>query len=233
MYVKSARFYDRMMSFYDYGRRHADLQTKISALLPNARTLLECACGTGRYLELFARDYEVAGLDIDETMVEISRKRCPQARIVRADMADFKFGRQFDVVACLFRSIGFVKTVKRMRASIANMVRHLNTGGLLLLEPYFTPEQHWHNHLVLNTVEDNEGKLAWMYVQKNVRGKCVSVIHHLVGDTQDVHHFTERDVLGLFTSEEYEAALRDAGVEILDRPSGPGTGVYLCRKLAV
>jgi ubiquinone/menaquinone biosynthesis C-methylase UbiE len=231
MHSRSARIYDRMMHFYDWKTRYAKLRNVIKELLPEARTALECCCGTGRYLELFAQDFESTGFDIDPVMVEQCRARCTQSQVVVADMEDFDLGRQFDVVVCLCRSIAFTQTVARMRAVLIRMTRHLRSGGLLLVQPYFTPGQYWTDYPTLNTVEDSEGKIAWMYVSKRRGNLSDAETHYLVGDNEKVEHFTERHVLGLFTSDEYESALRDAGVEIIDRPELPADGVYLCRKV--
>ncbi len=58
-------------------------------------------------------------------------------------MLDFDLKRQFDAVTCLFSSIGYVKTKSRLGKAIRNISRHLLPGGVLLIEPWFTPEQ-WH-----------------------------------------------------------------------------------------
>jgi ubiquinone/menaquinone biosynthesis C-methylase UbiE len=231
MYTRSAQYYDRVMNFYNYNPPYERILAMIRENLPEAQSFLECACGTGLYLELFAKDFETTGIDISEEMLEICRVRCPRSHLEKADMVAFDLGRQYDVVACLFRGIGFVLTVDRMRSALSCMARHLPKGGLLLIEPNFTPEQHWDNRITLDTVQDNYGKIARMYVTK-ARGNIQDYdVHYLIGTSENVEHFTERYVSGLFTSEEYESGLRDAGVEILSRPPLPGTGVYLCRKL--
>ena len=220
-----------MFHFYDWDTRQATLLRAIRAHSPRASTLLDCGCGTGRYLELFARDFETTGFDIDKTMVQISSERSPRSTVLQADMTDFEVGRQFDVVACLFRSIGYVQTLERMQTSVACMSRHVVSSGLLLLEPYFTPEEYWVDQVTLNTARDEDGALAWMYVSRREERLSILETHYLAGSASDgVVHFTEMHVLGLFTKEEYESALHDAGLEILARPTVPGNGAYVCRK---
>ena len=221
-----------MFHFYDWDTRQAALRRAIRAHVPHASTLLVCGCGTGRYLELFARDFETTGFDIDENMVRISSERSPNSTVFQADMSDFDVGRQFDVVACLFRSIAYVQALERMQASVACMSRHLVANGLFLLEPYVTPEEYWVDKVTLNTAKDEDGALAWMYVSRREDRLSILETHYLVGSSSDgVAHFTETHVMGLFTREEYESVLRDAGLEILTRPTSPGNGVYVCRKV--
>ena len=66
------------------------------------------ACGTGRHVELLRKRYEVEGLDISGEMLEAARARCPGVVFHQADMRTFALGRRFDVVTCLFGSIGYV-----------------------------------------------------------------------------------------------------------------------------
>ena len=220
-----------MFHFYDWDTRQATLLRAIRAHSPHASTFLDCGCGTGRYLELFARDFETTGFDIDENMVRISSERSPRSTVLQADLTDFEVGRQFDVVACLFRSIGYVQTLERMQTTVACMSRHVVPNGLLLVEPYFTPEEYWVDQVTLNTVEDEDGALAWMYVSRREERLSILETHYLAGSGSDgVAHFTETHVLGLFTKDEYEFALHDAGLEVLARPRVPGDGAYVCRK---
>ena len=53
-----------------------------------------------------------------------------------ADMTSFDLGRRFDVVTCLFSSIGYVGTAERLDQAIATMAAHLEPGGTLIVEPW-------------------------------------------------------------------------------------------------
>ena len=113
-------------------RRCASIQATLDAQAPRARSLLDVGCGTGRHLELLRERYEVEGLDINPTMLEAARERCPDVTFHEADMADFDLGSRFDVVMCLFSSIGYVRTEARLRSAVLCMRRHLNPGGFCL-----------------------------------------------------------------------------------------------------
>ncbi len=62
-------------------------------------------------------------------------------------MLDFELGKQFDVVTCLFSSIGYVQTVPNLRRAIQNMSDHLKPGGVLMIEPWFSRTQFLPNHV--------------------------------------------------------------------------------------
>lgn len=135
MFTKSARFYDAIYSWKDYPAEAQKLRSLIRQRNPQARTLLDVACGTGKHLELLREDFEVEGLDLDDDMLAIARERLPGVPLHHGSFSDFELGRTFDVVTCLFSSIGYAQTEANLRLAIAAMARHLSPGGVLIVEP--------------------------------------------------------------------------------------------------
>jgi SAM-dependent methyltransferase len=231
MYDKSASYYDRLnASFYDWQGHHERYAAIIQRHRPSARTLLDLGCGTGQYLQLFGRDLETTGLDLDERMLEVCRQRCPGAVLHRADMADFQLDTRFDVVVCLFGSISYVKTLDRLRSTIRCMASHLHPGGLVLIDPYLGPEEFRTGYVRLNTVEDEQEKILWMYTPKREGRIAIHDIHYLVGTPEEVRHFTEHHEQGLFSAAEYAKAIEDARLALLELPSDESGGAYVAAK---
>ena len=54
-----------------------ELHALIRARRPGAASLLDVACGTGAHLEHLHRHYEVAGVDMSRSMLEVARNRLP------------------------------------------------------------------------------------------------------------------------------------------------------------
>src|SRR5919199_589582 len=102
--------------------------------------LLDVACGTGLHLSYLTQHFQVEGLDLDEQLLAIARQRSPDIPLHHADMTDFNLGRTFDIVTCLFSAIGYVKTLPNLSRAVQCMVQHLSGGGVLLIEPWPTPE---------------------------------------------------------------------------------------------
>jgi SAM-dependent methyltransferase len=212
MYTRSERLYDRLYAFKDYETAGDRLHRLVQARRPGARRLLDVACGTGRHMEVLRRHYEVEGVDLNPALLDIARERLGDVPLHEADMTDFDLARRFDVVACLFSSIAYVRTVERMRLAIAAMARHLAPGGLLLVEPWFSAETYWTDRITANFVDDPDMKIAWMYASERRDDLSVLDIHYLVGTPAGVDSFNEVHELGLFSADAHAAAMRDAGL---------------------
>ena len=141
MFSKSAAYYDVIYSFKDY---QAEAETLAAVIRENLRSggnrLLDVACGTGQHITYLKKHFAVEGLDISEELLTVARQRNPLVPFHHGDMIDFDLGRRFDVVTCLFSSIGYVRTIENLTQAVCCMARHLVPGGVTLIEPWFTPD---------------------------------------------------------------------------------------------
>jgi SAM-dependent methyltransferase len=228
VFSRSARLYDAIYaSIRDYPREAAELDRLIQERRPGARTLLDVACGTGAHLEHLG-GYEVEGVDLDPEMLAVARKRLPGVPFHEADMVAFDLGKRFDAVVCMFSSIGYVRTEERLRSAILSMARHLEPGGVLVVEPWLTPEAWQDGHVGAVFVDEPELKIARINASEREGNLSMFEFEYLVGTPEGVKHFTERHELGLFTVEDYVGAFRAAGLEADHDPEGPmGRGLYV------
>jgi SAM-dependent methyltransferase len=228
VFRRSARLYDAVYaSIRDYPREAAELDRLIQERRPGARTLLDVACGTGAHLEHLT-GYEVEGLDLDPEMLAVARERLPNVPLHEGDMADFDLGKRFDAVVCMFSSIGYVRTAERLRSAVASMARHLEPGGVLVVEPWLSPEVWVDRHVGAVFVDQPELKIARMNVGEREGNLSIFEFEYLVGTPNGLERFNERHELGLFTVEQYLEAFRAAGLEVDHDPEGPmGRGLYI------
>lgn len=231
MFGRSADIYDLVYSFKDYESETERLHALIQERVPGASTLLDVACGTGKHLELFAHRYEVEGIDLDEGLLDVARTRLGDVPLHAADMTSFSLGRTFDVVTCLFSSIGYVGTLERLNEAVRAMAAHLEPGGILVVEPWLTPEvwQVGRPHLLV--VDEPDLKIARMNVSGREGRLAIMEFVYLVGGPDGIEHFTERHEAALFTDDEYRQAFSLAGLSVEHDAEGPiGRGLYLGRR---
>jgi SAM-dependent methyltransferase len=220
MYTKSARYYDKLYAFKDYGKASYKLHKIIQARHPSAITLLDVACGTAKHIERLREHYDVEGLDLNPEFLEIARARVPDVPLHVGDMTNFALGRRFDVVSCLFSSIAYVKTVENLQRTLQCFVQHLNPGGLAIVESWFTPETYLTGTITANFVNDPDLKISWMYNSHRLDRVANHDIHYMVGTLAGIEQFSETHELGLFTREEYERAFTDVGLTVEYDPVG-------------
>ncbi|GAA2719549.1 MULTISPECIES: class I SAM-dependent methyltransferase [Streptomyces] len=193
-------------------------------LAPAADSLLDVACGTGAHLGPFARIFSTAeGLEIAAPMRELAARRWPELTVHEGDMRKFDLGRRYDVVTCMFCAIGYLGSVPDMRSAVAAMARHLNPSGVLVVEPWWFPEQFTEGHVAGDLAREGDRTVARIS-HSTLQGRATRMeVQFLVGEPGGIRRFTEIDVLTLFTREEYEQAFTDAGCSVEYRP-GPPTG---------
>jgi ubiquinone/menaquinone biosynthesis C-methylase UbiE len=196
-------------------------------------SLLDVACGTGTHAGLLSEHYEVTGTDLNTEMLKVARKKHPALRFVQGDMREFDLGRQFDIVSCMFSAIGYMKTRAELERAVKSMSRHLFPGGVLLVEPWFSPEQ-WHvGHISTIYVDKSERKIFRMS-HSGKRGKVsLLAFQYLIGTAKGIEYIIEHHEFGLFTHQEYLQAFKKAGLDVTyDAEGVDGRGLYIGTKPA-
>lgn len=102
------------------------------------RRVLEPACGSGRLVCAMARrDWEVTGSDLNGNMIDYARTRVVEegldARLSRADMADFRPRGKFELAHCLVSTFKYLLSAKEARSHLECVARALAPGGIYVL----------------------------------------------------------------------------------------------------
>lgn len=131
-YSVFAKFYDEAMG--DMSGKVKFLKQLLKENAPEAKTLLELACGTGTILEGLASDYSVTGVDLSPEMAEIAKKKLPDVDIRVGDMTSCELGKTYDAVLCVYDSINHLQTWEQWRALFANAHKHLADSGVFIFD---------------------------------------------------------------------------------------------------
>lgn len=234
MFHELAPLYDRFLSGKDY-RCESDRLVTLARQYGRSggNSWLDVACGTGRHLEFLRRNYSVMGVDVSPEMLRVARQRLPEVRLVRADMRTFRLGRSFDVVSCLFGAVGHLRTEHDLGVTFANFARHLNPGGVALVEPWIDPREFRPGFLHLMTHESASSTLVRLAHSARRGNHSLTRIHYLVGQPSiGVRHLEETDVGLMVSRRRLGELMAEAGLvpRFLERGLRPGRGVLVGTK---
>ncbi|PIP23973.1 MAG: SAM-dependent methyltransferase [Candidatus Nealsonbacteria bacterium CG_4_10_14_0_2_um_filter_38_17] len=230
-YEKQAEYYDVIYAAKgkNYKREAEKIHTVIKKYKQSTgNSLLDVGCGTGGHFAFLKKWYQIEGLDIDEHMLAVAKKRFPKILFHHGDMSKFNLDKKFDSVTCLFSAIGYMRTARNMQKAIKKMSRHLKPGGVLVVEPWFSPAQ-WKVGKPATIFIDKPGlKIARVNISDRRGDISVVNFHFLVATQGKVEHFTELHELGLFTPKEYMNAFKLAGLKVIyDKKGITGRGLYI------
>jgi SAM-dependent methyltransferase len=233
MFNESAEVYDAIYSFKDYAAESVQVAALVRAVHPEARTVLDIACGTGEHARHLAahHGFEVDGLDLEAGLLRVAREKHPTGRFFQADMSAFALDERYDVLLCLFSSIGYLVTQERVRRALSCFREHLGLGGVSLVEPWFPPGVLEDGHVARNT-----GTYLGRTVERVSRVEIDDRISRLYFDYSidtpgGTRRFSEVHELGLFTPDEMGAAFRGAGLRAEFDPVGlTGRGLWVAHR---
>jgi SAM-dependent methyltransferase len=104
-------------------------------------SVLDAGCGTGRVArELARRGVDVEGVDIDKEMLETARRKAPDLSWHCADLVSVDLRRRFSTVL-VAGNVMILLTPGTESDAVANLLRHLEPGGLLIAGFQLAPDR--------------------------------------------------------------------------------------------
>jgi ubiquinone/menaquinone biosynthesis C-methylase UbiE len=234
IYSGLAEYYDVVYSFKDYRRETARVARLAERYgQSDGRDWLDVACGTGHHLQYLPRRYRRTGVDLSPAMLRVARRRVAGARFVQGDMRRFRLGREYDVVSCLFSAIGYVRTLVGLRQALGNFARHLKPGGVLLVEPWLTPQVYRPGKVHMRLEGRGHVKIARANTAERRGRLSVLRMHYLIAERgRPIRHAVDVHSMGLFTVAETMEILRSVGLcpHFVQKGLMPGRGLYVAVK---
>lgn len=235
MYTSSAPYYDKLYSFKDYKAEAKALVAAVRNLVPNKSSikLLDVGCGTAEHHRFLPDSFQVEGFDIAPDFVAIAAEKNPNGEYFVADMHDFATGRGYDVITCMFSSIAYMQTLDRVEYALNTMANHLAPGGVLIVEPWFTPDGYTAGFVSQLSVDEPELQICRMTYTERDGDVSVLNFHYTVAQKgEGMVSFDEIHRLGLFTKGQMLEAMKSTGLSAtFDDKSGIPRDLYIGRKL--
>ena len=234
MKLTAADLYDYIYSWKDYGDEARRVAEILSAEgIEAGAHLLEAACGTGRYLEHLQGQYSVSGYDLDQQMIRLARWRVPGGHFALGDMRDHVSDEPVDALLCLFGGVGYLSCGEGLRAGLESFARCVRPGGVLLIEPWVTPDRFVAGESWLQTYVSEDFKLGRVVVPRLEGRQCVLEFQFQLSRAGGrVGRFTALERLWLHGLDEVTTAALEAGftVQLTSQGFMADRHLLICRR---
>ena len=234
MFSKTAQYYDLIYSqFKDYAAEAANIADLVANTHPSARKILDVACGSGEHARLLSdvHGFEVDALDADPAFVAIAASKLGRGRVYEGDMRTFQLPYRYDVVLCLFSSIGYVQSLEAVGETLGRFKDVLAEGGVILIEPWFEPDTFFPGRFSVDVARTEEIAISRVS-HSAVEGRLSRLqFEYLIGTSKGIEHLSEEHVLGLFTRAEMLRCFDEASLRVAYDPIGLfNRGMYVARR---
>jgi len=134
IYGGFAAIYDEFMDM-DYKAWADYVQAVWAAHGALPALVLDLGCGTGGLTrELFARGYDMIGIDISAEMLAIARQRDGASLYLQQDMRQFELYGTVDAIVCTCDGFNYLADAAELAQTLALCKNYLNPGGILIFD---------------------------------------------------------------------------------------------------
>ncbi|MFH1211352.1 MAG: class I SAM-dependent methyltransferase [Candidatus Woesearchaeota archaeon] len=234
MWAELAKYYDMLYEWKSYDKESASVHALIQKYKKTAgNELLDVACGTGNHIQFLKDKYKTTGIDLNKDMLLVAKKKFSKLNFYQKDMISFDLKKKFDVLVCLFSSIGYVKTYANLKKTIASFSKHVKSGGVVIIEPFFTKETFHSGKPHAVFVDKPDVKIARMHLSQRKGNIAILDFHFLIATKKGIGTLRDRHELGLFDVDKFLEILKSAGftnVRFLKNGLMPRRGLFVAVK---
>jgi SAM-dependent methyltransferase len=213
LYDELAHWWPLMSPPGDYAGEAVDIARLLSAGEPlQRRRVLELGSGGGHLASHLKTRFDMTLLDLSPRMLELSRALNPECRHLQGDMRSLRLEERFDAVL-IFDAISHLVRIEDLRAALETARVHLRPGGIGVFCPDWTTECFRPETTTGGTDGPERGMRYIEWIDPEIRGTVyrTDIVYLLreSGKPLTVEH--DAVELGLFSREQWDRALQEAG----------------------
>ncbi len=182
-------------------------------------TLLDCSCGTGRFLRLFhSLGLAVEGSDISPAMLAEAGKRLGREHLeIPIHQVDFRrlpehFDRRFDAVTCLSSSLLHMPDEAELERALRSMHDVLKDSGILVLTQGTTDRQ-WREKPRFILAADTAACSRVFIIDYAGEGACYNIVDIVRGSNGAELRSWNFHYPHVYLQQDYERVLQACGFE--------------------
>ena len=190
------------------------LERHFAKPMPGARLrVLELGAGGGHTLYHLADQYDCTAVDLSAGMLTNCQMLNPDVTCVQGDMRDVTLDQTFHAVL-IHDAVDYLTSEADLAATFANVHRHLEPGGLLLVAPTYTSET-FSDHQTAHD-QQSHGPLVLTYVSyicdpDPTDTTFEMLLVYLIHEDGNTRVVEDRHTCGLFSEARWQALLHEAG----------------------
>jgi SAM-dependent methyltransferase len=147
------RYYNAILPFYDESLAGRGDLPFWEARAAGSKRILELGCGTGRVTEVLVRHGDVTAVDLLVEMLGRASRRVTRAKLVAADLRQFAFAEQFDLIVLADDPMAHLISIDD-RARVLRLIGdHLTRDGRVVIEGLYRRgagrSQHQRSNLIV------------------------------------------------------------------------------------
>ncbi len=216
-----AYYYNAFYGDKDYSNEAKIVSDFIKEYKPDAVSILDMGCGTGRHdAELAKRNYKILGIDLSPKMVEIAQNnRTNGTEFKVGDIKAFRAKKKYDCVISLFHVMSYMNSNRDIIDAFQTANAHLSEGDLFIFDLWYGPGVLSDKPAVrTKRVEDNQNILIRNAVPVfHVDRDVVDVNYDVLiidKETAQVKELHETHQMRYYFKPELELMLEMAGFEL-------------------
>ena len=194
--MNPATLYNDVYSWKDYQKEAQILMAELKSMGRTSGSILELACGTGKYLSFF-EGWKRTGVDLCQDSLSCAKAQMEDVHLICSDMSDTGLLDTFDVIVCLFGGISYLPFDNRLKA-IQHWRKLLKPNGILIVEPWIEEEYIQFGKPFLFHFSCQEYAFSRVVTPKKEDQSCVLEFFFLyIGNDGRRQKFLQKDVLHL------------------------------------
>jgi 2-polyprenyl-3-methyl-5-hydroxy-6-metoxy-1,4-benzoquinol methylase len=191
-----------------------------------SRTVLELGCGTGRLSVPMARDgLRVTGIDLSEPMLSTARTKAAKAglrvRFIAGDIRGFDLDQRFDLILLPSNAVAHLEDEGQVESCLRCVVAHLGPEATFVLHAFNPRDEFLNRHEEARTEVGrfvDAASVSWVVSESgHYDAQRKTQILRWRWDASDGQQFETQMRLRMFSSEELDAAIKAAGLAVVDR----------------
>jgi SAM-dependent methyltransferase len=132
LYESLAWCYDFITTGEEHKKEADFVKTVVKALKKSeGNRLLDVGCGHGWHDYFLKKEFKITGVNLNENILEMARRRNPDVDYILGDMRNFDLNEEFDVVLS-FDALEHLLTYDDLKVALANLLKHLAEDGVLI-----------------------------------------------------------------------------------------------------